>query len=358
MSKKFISFLQQTAPQVEQELVSFIQQQPVKAQTIAWDIIEQMSSFAPAGKKARGSLAIMAFTMFSDEKTQKKYQKEAMKLAVALELNQAAILSQDDIMDRDLMRRGLKSTYAQYQEYGQEAGASDPLHYGVSQAICTSDLFLYWAEYLLASLEVEPKIRQQIQQIFIENIIKTIWGQIDDVHLAMTPADGEIEDILGIYQHKTAGYTLINPLVCGALLAGVKDQRLQALQEFAKNLGIVFQIRDDGLSLLGDQTKTGKKLGNDISEDKQTLYRYFLFDSADKDDLKKLKKIFGQEEILPAELALVQALIKKYKVEEKVNKVVDEHVTEMNQALAQLKLSGEAEDLMQSLIKFIIKREK
>ncbi len=358
MSKKFISFLQQTAPQVEQELVSFIQQQPVKAQTIAWDIIEQMSSFAPAGKKARGSLAIMAFTMFSDEKTQKKYQKEAMKLAVALELNQAAVLTQDDIMDRDLMRRGLKSTYAQYQEYGQEAQASDPLHYGVSQAICAADLMLFWAEYLLTDLQIESEIRQKIHQIFIQNLVNTFWGQIDDVHLAMTPADGEIEDILGIYEHKTAGYTLINPLVCGALLAGVKDQRLAALQEFAKNLGIVFQIRDDGLSLLGDQTKTGKKLGNDISEDKQTLYRYFLFAAADEDDLEKLRKIFGQEEITPEQLKLVQSLLKQYQVEEKVNKVVDEHVTEMNQALAQLKLSGEAEDLMQSLIEFIIKREK
>jgi len=69
------------------------------------------------------------------------------------------------------------------------------------------------------------------------------------------------EQILSMYENKTARYTFEGPLHVGAVLAGASETFLKQLSAFAVPLGIAFQIQDDMLGVYGDTEKTGKSVG-------------------------------------------------------------------------------------------------
>ena len=57
----------------------------------------------------------------------------------------------------------------------------------------------------------------------------------------------------------------------GAVLAGADPSQLTALSQFAVPLGIAYQLRDDTLGVFGSEQLTGKAVGADLREGKQTL---------------------------------------------------------------------------------------
>jgi geranylgeranyl pyrophosphate synthase len=57
----------------------------------------------------------------------------------------------------------------------------------------------------------------------------------------------------------------------GGLLARASGSQIQSLADFGLNAGIAFQINDDLLDIIGDESKTGKTLGSDIDKNKLTL---------------------------------------------------------------------------------------
>jgi heptaprenyl diphosphate synthase len=57
----------------------------------------------------------------------------------------------------------------------------------------------------------------------------------------------------------------------GAYVAGADDIVSAALTNYAKNIGLAFQISDDILDLKGDSSKSGKMIGKDLVEGIHTL---------------------------------------------------------------------------------------
>jgi geranylgeranyl diphosphate synthase type II len=56
----------------------------------------------------------------------------------------------------------------------------------------------------------------------------------------------------------------------GAILVGCDPQRLDALTEYAEQLGLAFQITDDLLDVTGDAVKMGKPVNSDGERGKAT----------------------------------------------------------------------------------------
>ena len=59
----------------------------------------------------------------------------------------------------------------------------------------------------------------------------------------------------------------------GAILAGADESSVNAMDEYAKNLGIAFQIRDDILDVKGNAEILGKPIGSDEESDKNTYVK-------------------------------------------------------------------------------------
>ena len=61
--------------------------------------------------------------------------------------------------------------------------------------------------------------------------------------------------------------------VCGVILAGGDGQMIASAESFAENLGLAFQIIDDMLDVGGNSEITGKPVGSDDKNGKNTSVR-------------------------------------------------------------------------------------
>ena len=87
----------------------------------------------------------------------------------------------------------------------------------------------------------------------------------------------------------------------GAILAGATGEQLQALTKYAETFGLVFQITDDILDVVGDEKLLGKPVGSDERNKKSTYVTLTSLEEAKKlafeaaDEAVNSLKIFDQE---------------------------------------------------------------
>jgi geranylgeranyl diphosphate synthase type II len=65
-------------------------------------------------------------------------------------------------------------------------------------------------------------------------------------------------------------------------LAGLSDEMVDSYQIFCDNFGLLFQITDDILDVIGEEQKVGKTLGKDSKDGKVTYVSLYGLDGANK----------------------------------------------------------------------------
>jgi octaprenyl-diphosphate synthase len=104
-----------------------------------------------------------------------------------------------------------------------------------------------------------------------------------------------VPDYLRMIEMKTAAL-FAAAAGLGARLNGVPQSVQEALHSFGLKLGTVYQIYDDCLDLVGDESKAGKTLGTDLARGKLTLpILYLLMDATDVQK-QKLNRMLLQGE--------------------------------------------------------------
>src|SRR5699024_6637363 len=145
---------------------------------------------------------------------------------------------------------------------------------GVAVAVVLGDLALSWAEQIAARVGGEPGAVAAARSEFDALRTEVMSGQfLDIVHQAggfASAGDAE-QAALSVIRWKTVPYTVLRPVRIGAALMGGSQDALERLSEWAVEVGTAFQLRDDLLSVVGDQQETGKPIGGDILEGKRTV---------------------------------------------------------------------------------------
>ena len=196
----------------------------------------------------------------------------AVQAAAALELLHSAFLLHDDVIDRDLLRRGEPNLIARRRDAARSVGVDevDALRYGGSCAILAGDLLISAAHRLLAEIDAPVERRRALLRVFDGAIGAAAAGEHADLLLSLLrQADEGV--ILQTMVHKTARYSFTAPLQMGALLGGASPGELGALRFIGDAIGVAFQIRDDVLGVFGDPRETGKSVLSDLREGKITL---------------------------------------------------------------------------------------
>ncbi|MBN1590873.1 MAG: polyprenyl synthetase family protein [Pirellulales bacterium] len=170
-------------------------------------------------------------------------------LAAAMELIHTATLIHDDVLDEADLRRHLETVNARW-----DNEASILLgDYLLARAIC------------LASSVDDPTASREIgraSRIMCEGELRQIVGCGD--------YDLTEQEYIEIISGKTAELCACSCRV-GAHYAGASQELARTCGRYGANLGIAFQIVDDLLDVLGDETTTGKSLGTDLLKQKMTL---------------------------------------------------------------------------------------
>ncbi|MGD9781578.1 MAG: polyprenyl synthetase family protein [Kiritimatiellia bacterium] len=261
----------------------------------------RLDSYAQSGKMIRGILVRLGYELCAPEAPDAAMDRVLDRAGAAMEFLQAGLLIHDDIMDRDVLRRGNTTVHAQYEQDAKQSQAADPAHHGVSLGVCAGDVAFFLGFHVLAALPVPPGLQERARRVAAFSAEELCWvgvAQMQDVRNGAggIGSDPDPAQILRVYRYKTGRYTFSLPLVIGAMLADGGPAHVEALDQAGENLGVVFQLKDDELGIFGDAAQSGKRADSDIREDKKTLLRHFLFAAADEPLRAKLAAVFGSRE--------------------------------------------------------------
>lgn len=171
-----------------------------------------------------------------------------VRVGAAFEIIHSASLIHDDINDQGEMRRGRKTLHKEY---------------SVSKAIIAGD-YMFAMGFRLLSLNA-PTIVDYIVEASA-SMGAGEFVQKDYEHASNVTQEDYIEIITG----KTA--RLFEAAAkSGAAIAGADVSAIDAIGEYACQVGLAFQIVDDTLDVTGDVHNTGKAVGTDLLEGKPTL---------------------------------------------------------------------------------------
>jgi len=199
-----------------------------------------------------------------------------LQASISIELLQTALLIHDDIIDRSEERRKAKTMHLLWEDYFQNQHypmryEDEKSHFGISMGILLGDIASGLAYEALGGSDFSMERKLAAIQTFSEVIHRVALGEMLDVELGMKElSEVTEEEILRVYELKTAGYTTEGPLHVGAVLAGATRNELKLLSEYAIPLGVAFQIQDDLLGMFGSYEDIGKDEGSDLVEGKRT----------------------------------------------------------------------------------------
>ncbi|GAB4026835.1 MAG: polyprenyl synthetase family protein [Candidatus Microgenomates bacterium] len=249
-------------PLIDSEIAAELGRRLAEAKDISPELVKvvnAMQELSNGGKRMRGLLTILGYNLAQGKEfAGLDHGEGVIKAAMIMELFHLGLLIQDDVMDRDILRRGVATVHARY----------DDLHTGEAMAICAGDLTFGWGMEMLAMLKL-PITNLQIRNamaVWGRYFSRVGYGQMLDV---LKVADEE--SLMQILALKSGEYSCVLPLEFGATLGGAKPELTKQLTEYGMELGWVFQLRDDYLAEWGESTKTGKPVGNDAREGKHSF---------------------------------------------------------------------------------------
>jgi geranylgeranyl diphosphate synthase, type II len=248
------------------------------------------------GKALRPALCLATCRAFGGT------EADSFPIAVAIEMLHNAFLVHDDIVDDSLRRRGRDTLRA-----------SD----GLELALNAGDALAVLANQVLRrhTHGLDRALGDRVLEEFETMALRTLEGQATELGWRRDNVTAlEPEDYLDLIMHKTCWYTTIHPLRVGALLGSGGRADVRPMVRFGFHLGAAFQIRDDVLNLVGDESVYGKEINGDIEEGKRTLILIHLIGHAQGADGDFVHDYLAMErnERTPEVVSQVRDLMNRY----------------------------------------------
>lgn len=259
----FEAWLNEKTDNIEQYLKITIEEKD-KPQKLIYEAMNY--SLLSGGKRLRPVLLLAAYELFNNN------ENAAMPFACAMEMIHTYSLIHDDLpaMDNDDYRRGRLSNHKKF---------------GEATAILAGDGLLNKAfeTGLKAALESEINSNNAVRALFEIALSSGADGMIGGQVVDMFGHDkiSSVEDLKHMYSLKT-GAIIKSSITAGAVLGGASKQELHALESYAENIGLAFQIEDDILDVTGNIERLGKKTGSDEANDKITYLSFISIEEAQK----------------------------------------------------------------------------
>jgi len=196
--------------------------------------------------------------------------EQANGAACAVELIHAYSLVHDDLpaMDDDDLRRGQPTTHKQFDE-ACAILAGDGL-----QSLAFSALL----DPALSDCPVQIRLDMVSALALAAGPAGMVGGQAIDLGSVGLKLDQDALEYM--HRHKT-GALIEASVRLGALASGrATPETLQALQTYARAIGLAFQVQDDILDVESDTQTLGKRQGADIARDKPTYPALLGLDAA------------------------------------------------------------------------------
>ena len=282
-----------------------------------------------AGKRMRPMLILLM------AKSVGRVSDVTLHAAVGLELLHTASLVHDDVVDESGERRGQQSVNQLYDN---------------KVAVLVGDYILSTALLHISYTHNETIVR------YLAELGRTLSNgeilQLSNIHAR----DISEESYYQVIRQKTAA---LFEACCaiGTLSGGAPEEEIENAKMFGRNLGMIFQIRDDIFDYY-DQSRIGKPTGNDMAEGKLPLPAIYALNSTHNEEMLAIAYKVKNGSVSKEEIARLVAFTKEHGgIEYAERRMWEMHA----EALTFIEREVEDEDLKSSLrayLDFVIEREK
>ncbi len=206
--------------------------------------------------------------------------EKALPFAVATEFAQTASLIHDDVIDEDILRRGVE---AAHKKYGQK------------MAILAGDLLIAQAVKMIGNHATAELLIQ-----VAEGGIRMCEGEAFDMLMnADNPEVMTKEAYLKMVEKKTVAF-IKTATSMGASIGGGTSEQSDALGRYGENLGYAFQIRDDILNIISTKEIAGKSVQSDLISKRCTFPLVHALDEASNEEREECLKALAGGNVSPA----------------------------------------------------------
>jgi len=268
-------------------------------------------------------------------------------LCAALEIFQSAALVHDDLIDNSDTRRGRPAAHRALENGHREAGwTGDAAGFGRASAILLGDLLVAWSDDLLESALADHPRAASIRAEYARMRRDVTTGQFLDIAeesaWGVNPISTHAERALRVTSLKSAKYSVEQPLVLGAALAGADADQMTALRRFGHPLGMAFQLRDDVLGVFGDASVTGKPAGDDLREGKRTVLVALTRNAIGASSRNLMDEMLGDPTLTEQQVSFLQATMVESGALDRVETMISDFAREADRALSGARLDNSA----------------
>ena len=203
-----------------------------------------------------------------------------LRSAVGLELLHTASLVHDDVVDESKERRGQSSVNAEYNNKVAVLVGDYVLSTALLNISFTNN------SDILRSIAVLGRNLSNGEILQLSNIQNTEFSE--DIYY-------------DVIKMKTAA---LFEACCevGTLSVNANERQIELAKEFGRNLGIIFQIRDDIFDYY-DSKEIGKPTGNDMAEGKLTLPVLYALNSTHDSEMEEIARKVKRNDVTRYEIA-------------------------------------------------------
>ena len=198
-------------------------------------------------------------------------RREHAVLSAVVEMIHMATLVHDDVLDEADIRRHVATVNARWNN---------------ETSVLFGDYLFTHAFHLASTLETTLACR----------LIGRATNLVCEGELLQIHERGNLELTEARYLQIIEGKTAELCALCGYLgahYAGADEHVAKAFERYGRSLGIAFQIADDLLDILGNETETGKSLGSDLQKQKLTLPLIRLLGESDEPDATHIRNLLA-----------------------------------------------------------------
>jgi geranylgeranyl diphosphate synthase, type II len=208
-------------------------------------------SLLAGGKRMRPALCMSWAEMLGTERGR------VLPFAAGIECIHTYSLIHDDLpaMDNDDLRRGRPTSHRKF---------------GEATAILAGDGLLTEAFTLMLGTGLPPErvVAAAAEVATAAGPRGMVGGQLLDMELTGRPSV-DLENLKDMHSRKT-GALIMASCLSGALLAGSGRDGMERAEAYGRNVGLAFQVVDDILDVIGDESSLGKPVGSDAAQGKST----------------------------------------------------------------------------------------
>lgn len=215
------AFFDSTRNDIEKKIVSTIND-------------KQIVEILNGGKRLRSLLAALAFKACTEGKETPEQYQNSLDGTVGIELAHSASLIHDDIIDRDVERRGKTAFHVKE---------------GVGKAILTGH------KMLVRGFDIALKHGKEWAKLYVEAWNEVVNGEIDEVDFNRNGNSNKLSTKSQIFE---AYYKIINMKTAslfssackaGALSANMTGDILKVFADYGREIGLAYQLADDLVDL-------------------------------------------------------------------------------------------------------------